>query len=173
MSVKDITLILKTCNKTKCVLFRLKQSLLLPSYTINSIVLDRPEFVKDLGVYLTPKLDFSFHCNHIANNAFRRSYLIFASFVSRDSNFLLKMYTTFIRPLLEYGSQVWSPYLKKNIEKIESVQHYFTRCIPGFRTLTYDEWLSLLNLPSLQARRLRADRLFLHKSTHFLPIVHL
>jgi len=32
-------------------------------------------------------------------------------------------YFTYIRPILEYASVVWSPFIKTNIDKIEMVQH--------------------------------------------------
>ncbi len=44
-----------------------------------------------------------------------------------DCTFFLEMYATYVRPILEYCSQVWSPPLKQNIDRIESVQIYFTR----------------------------------------------
>ncbi len=39
----------------------------------------------------------------------------------------LKLYKTVIRPHLEYASQVWSPYLEKEIKSIEDVQKYALR----------------------------------------------
>jgi len=150
-------------NAKKCILFRLQPVLDLPSYMLNETVLSMPGVVKDLGVYMTPKLDFTYHCNHIANIAFRRCHLILSAFATRDHAFLLRMYTTYVRPLLEYSSQVWSPHLLCNINKIESVQRHFLKSFPGLRNLSYSERLQVLNLQSLEVRRLRADCLFLQK----------
>jgi len=74
-------------------------------------------------------------------------------------------FTIYVRPLLEYGSVVWSPTLLTNINKIENVQPYFTNKITGCRFRPYAERLKLLSLPTLQQRRLVADLTFLHHLT--------
>ena len=43
------------------------------------------------------------------------------------------------------------------------MQRYFTRCIPGLAALTYSDRLRVLNLDSLEVRRLRADCIMLFK----------
>ena len=58
--------------------------------------------------------------------------------------------------ILEYASNIWSPTQIGLIDKLESVQRRFTKQITGFKTLSYSERLSLLDLESLE-RRLRAD----------------
>jgi len=65
--------------------------------------------------------------------------------------------------MLRYNSPVWSPSLKKDIILIESVQRHFTKRIPGLATMTYHSRLTLLNLESLEVRRLRADLLLAYK----------
>ena len=92
-------------NEKKCILLKLKSHLVLPSYVLNDILLSMPDHVKDLGVYITPKLDFTYHCNHIANIAFKRCYLLLNAFVTRDHDFLSRMYVSYVRPLLEFSSQ--------------------------------------------------------------------
>ena len=54
-----------------------------------------------------------------------RSRLILKCFSSRNKDLLLKAYITYVRPILEYCSPVWSPHLKNLIYKIESVQKFF------------------------------------------------
>ena len=58
---------------------------------------------------------------------------------------------------------MWSPYLVKHIRTIEKVQRSFTKRLPGMRTLTYHQRLSLLNLDSLELRRLKADLILTYK----------
>jgi len=65
--------------------------------------------------------------------------------------------------MLEYNSPVWSPSLKKDIILIESVQRHFTKRIPGLATMTYHSRLKLLNLESLEVRKLRADLVLAYK----------
>ena len=41
--------------------------------------------------------------------------------------------------MLEYCSPVWSPVTVTLINQLESVQRRFTKRLPGFQTLPYDE----------------------------------
>jgi hypothetical protein len=150
-------------NVKKCILFRLKPDLNCPSYLLNNTMLNIPGVVKDLGIYLTPTLDFSYHCNHIAGIALRRCHLILSTFATRDHDFLVRLFITYVRPKLEYASQVWSPFLLSNIDKIESVLRHFTKSLPGLGRLSYSERLRVLNLQSLEIRRLRADCIMVQK----------
>ena len=45
---------------------------------------------------------------------------------TNSSTILTKLFKVNIRPKLEYNTQISSPYLKKDIDKIESVQSNFT-----------------------------------------------
>ena len=47
---------------------------------------------------------------------------------------------------LNIGSPVWSPHNKQLITKIERVQGFYTRAIPGLRTLPYRSRLQNLEL---------------------------
>ena len=88
-----------------------------------------------------------------------RSRLILKCFVSRDRTLLLKGYLTYVRPLLEYGSPIWSPHFKYLVDKIESVQKYYTKRIPGMWDLPYTERLNYLGLQTLEKRRVNTDLL--------------
>ena len=44
-----------------------------------------------------------------------RLHCLFESFVSRDIVILLRAYTTYVRPILEFNTVVWSPSLKCDI----------------------------------------------------------
>src|SRR5207253_10274938 len=81
---------------------------------------------------------------------------------SRDVSMLLLTFKTYVLPLLSY----WSPSCITNIESLESVQRLFTRRLPGLKAMPYSERLSLLNLPTLELRRLRADLLLCFKILH-------
>ena len=57
----------------------------------------------------------------------------------------------------------WSPRYKQDIDLIELVQRRFTKRLPGCSNYTYNERLTLLNLPSLELRRLRLDLIWCYK----------
>ena len=89
--------------------------------------------------------------------AFQRANLILRAFCSRDRNLLLKAYITYVRPLLEYNTVVWSPFLIGDIKDIEKVQRRFTRRLSAMENYTYDERLQILGLETLEKRRIRFD----------------
>jgi len=71
-----------------------------------------------------------------------------------DNNKLLVQVLLYVRPLLEFNSVVWSPYLKRDFEILEKVHRRLTKRLRGFRELSYKERLMELNLQSPEWRRL-------------------
>ena len=76
---------------------------------------------------------------------------------------LLRAFTPYVRPLVEYCSSVWSPHTVTNINKLESVQRRFTKKITGLSKFPYSVWLKKLNLETLESRRLKCDLVTLYK----------
>jgi len=75
----------------------------------------------------------------------------------------MRAYLVYVCPILEYNSVVWSPYRKHDIEAIERVQRRFTKRLRGYGSHSYSERLRLLQLPSLELRRLRIDLIWCYK----------
>ena len=70
------------------------------------------------------------------------------------------MYLVYIRPKLEYNTPIWSPYLKKDINHLESVQRKYTRLIFNRCNISYTcylDRLAKLNIKSLEYRRIEFD----------------
>ena len=126
-------------------------------YTLDGHRLVTVSKIKDLGFYLENNLRPSYHCQKIANTAKILCCHIRRSFISNDHDFLSTLFKTYVRPILEYGSPVWNPWLLKDIEKLESVQRAYTKRYPGLWNLSYHARLQELNLESLEVRRLKAD----------------
>ena len=76
------------------------------------------------------------------------------------------MYKTYVRPLLEYNTQIWSPHLICDIDKIERVQKFLTKRLPGLRNTPYLERLRITDLKSLEERRIINDLVFFYKMMH-------
>ena len=81
------------------------------------------------------------------------------------------MYKAYVRPKAEHNTQVWSPYLKKDIKRIEQIQKRFTRtacmrCQIPFSS--YEDRLFKLNLLSLEHRRIYHDLVYLFKIINHL-----
>ena len=77
---------------------------------------------------------------------------------------LLTLYTTLIRSTLDYGSQVWSPWIIHQIKSLESLQRSFTKYILGYPDLDYVQRLIELNLLPLSFRREIMDMTLYFKS---------
>jgi hypothetical protein len=75
-------------------------------------------------------------------------------------------FCTYVRPLLEFSSQVWSPHYNYLIDKIESVQRFFTKRLAGLEKLTYRDRLHILGIETLERRRLIHDLIFCYKCLH-------
>ena len=130
--------------------------------------LPRLTVVKDLGILVDAKLKFDIHVNNIVSRAHQRANCIFRCFLSRDVEWLMRAFLTYVRPLVEYASPVWNPTAITLIDKLERVQRRFTKRLPGYGQLSYGQRLKQLNLRSLQYRRLVADLSFCYKIFHNL-----
>ena len=100
-------------------------------YKIKNTILPLVDSVKDLGVMVDHHLKFDIHISLAVRKVMLRSRLILKCFSYRNKDILLKAYITYVRPILEYCSPVWLPHLKTLIYKIESVQKFVTKRLPG------------------------------------------
>ena len=105
--------------------------------TLAGVELSSVELVKDLGIVIEQNLSFSNHILTTVAKAKRLIFLLFKVFVSRDPKYLIKAYKTYVMPILEFNSPVWSPSKLKDILSLESVQRLFTRRIQGMKDLDY------------------------------------
>ena len=78
-------------------------------YFLNGSPISAPETVTDLGVEVDRQLKFDSHINKIINKAYSRIGILFKGFATREAHLLKQAYITYIRPVLEYASSVWSP----------------------------------------------------------------
>ena len=102
---------------------------------VNEIPLIRVNDILDLGVRFTHNLSFSPHIKEVCNKARRKASIILNCFKSKNKTILFKAFATFVRPLLDYCSNVWSPFRKSEIDLIESVQKRFTKRLSGMADL--------------------------------------
>jgi len=88
-------------------------------------------------VHVDKNLKFMTHINKTVAKAQSRANLIHKRFISKDPTTLTKAFTTCVRPILEYASSIWSPYLVGAVRKIESVQRTSTKRIRSMKSLSY------------------------------------
>ena len=108
---------------------------------------------KILGVIISDDLKWNQHVEYITGKASQQLHLlVLCRQAGIPSNEMLLMYTTKIRPVLEYACAAWHPGLTQYLtDDIEWVQIRAMRIIvPG---LSYGDALVCSQLPTLKARR--------------------
>ena len=83
------------------------------------------------------------------------TFLQIWSHISKD--LFTFLYKTYVWPLLEYCSAIWSPYLAKDIDVLEKVQMRATRLIRGIGNLSYGQRLKSSGMYTLFRHRQCGD----------------
>lgn len=148
-------------NLKKCKYMRFVRKNPIPAHYVFELhQLEMVDKFLDLGILLDSKLNFISHITMTANKA--RGVLGFMKRWAREFNdpYATKsLYTSLVRPILEYGSVIWDPIYKKHSDAIESVQKQFLLfCLRGlnFNPInlpSYSARLALIKLPTLKSRR--------------------
>lgn len=105
----------------KCSVLRVRSSINFP-YCINGQPLTEVQEQKDLGVIVSNDLKPSKHISSTVKKANSRLGMIRRCFSNRSPEVISNLYTTLIRPVLEYCSPAWSPWTKTDISEIDRVQ---------------------------------------------------
>ena len=132
-------------------------------YKINQLDLISKHTEKDLGILFSNDLKFVEHIDVAVKKANRQLGIISKVFKSREPRIILPLYKSFVRPILEYNSLIWSPKFKKDEEKIERVQKRMCNLMCGLPSLSYLDKLNKVNMSTLKARRIQHQLLFMFK----------
>jgi hypothetical protein len=149
-------------NLGKCffISFTKKRTNFKHEYEIGGSKLETVSKMRDLGVIFDSRLHFDDHINEIVTRGNAAlGFVVRMSREFRDHRTLLTLYTTLVRPKLEYCSSIWNPLYKKYIHQVDTIQNKFRRF---FRRKFPGESLEG-SLTDLAARRQIADALFLYK----------
>jgi hypothetical protein len=157
-------------NEGKCKVLHMGKNNPNHSYVMgsrsNPTLLGETTLEKDLGINIDPELKFSKHIETQVNKANKLLGMIRRTFEYLDAPTVKKLFTSLVRPHLEFMNIAWTPQLVRDQDLLEQVQRRATRLIPGFKEYDYEQRLRLLNLPSLAFRRLRGDMIDTYKFTH-------
>ena len=144
-------------NADKCSVVHLGHKNKQFSYKLGNHELRKSVQERDLGVVVDSSMKWSEQCNVAVKVANSTLGIIRRHISSRRKDIIVKLYKSLVRPKLEYCVQVWCPYLKKDIDNIERVQHRATKLIGEFAGLDYETRLQRAGLITLEKRRHRGD----------------
>ena len=118
-----------------------------------------------LGVLITADLTWSGHVASVCTKAGKHLGFLYRKFYNYAEPKTLKtLYVVIIRPHLEYAVPVWDPHLKKDIVALESVQRLATKiCTKSWNSLSYNDRLNCLHLPTLESRGIHLKLCHLYK----------
>ena len=107
----------------------------------DTVVLAETKVERDLGVLVDSQLTFKDHISQAVAKSNKLLGIIRRSFVHLDEDTIRLLFRGIVRPVLEYGQAVWSPFKLGEQRRLESVQRRATRMIPGIRHLSYSKRL--------------------------------
>ena len=146
-----------TVSVNKCCILNVGKSRYAPrDFYLDSAALSCAPLCRDLGVIVSEDLKPTAHIKQMVAKAHQRSNAILRSFVSRDIDLLVRAFSVYVLPLLEYNSVVWSPQSVQDIELVERVQRRFTKRLPGLKSYTYARRLEHYQVSNWDVR-LHAD----------------
>ena len=160
-----------TLNPSKCkyMLISRKRSPTLPDIPLllHKLPLCQVDTFKYLGILLSEDLSWSPHINAICSKARQVLGLLYRRFYNfSNTDTLVQLYTSLVRPHLEYACPVWAPHLTRDIQALESVQAFACKMATHNWKANYQELQSLIDIPTLERRRLEL------KLGHLFKIVH-
>ena len=159
-------------NEDKCKVMHFGAKNPANTYFMGETTLTTTVKEEDLGVLITPDLKVSEQVTRAAAAANSMLGRIRKTFTYMDKTMFLPIYKTLVRPHMEYAIQVWSPFLQKDIIKLEKVQQRATKLVPGLADLSYPERLARLHLTTLEERRTRGDMIEVYKLIHGIDKVN-
>lgn len=157
---------LLTFNSEKCKTMHVGRLNPQQHYQLGNKTLQKSSKEKDLGVTISNDLKPATHIATIAAKANSRLGVINRNIVVLSRKILLPLYLALVRPILDYGAQVWSPHQIGDIQTLEKVQRRATKLVPELSHLPYEERCSQLGIQTLKDRRTRGDMIETYKLLH-------
>ena len=116
-------------SKTKFMQFSTKTILHAYDYEIKQEFIEKVTEYKYLSVTFTTDLKFGTHVSNIVKKASAMLFYLSRHLRGSTPKVRALCYQTYVRPILEYASQVWSPKNHDQINLIEAVQRKAARIV--------------------------------------------
>ena len=130
-----------------------KKWYILKDKSSNQNVLEESKVERDLGIMISSDLKWIEQVNLVVSKANRSIGIIKNVFTNLDVSSFKCLYKALIRPHLEYATRIWSPYLRKEILKLENFQKRATNMVTSLKRLSYEQMIKILGLDFLEWRR--------------------
>ena len=158
-------------NPAKCVVMKFGTGLNIvdgsaSGYVMGGNSLKNVKVHKDLGVLVDSSLRFHPHVAAVVKKASSLSNQILRGTLCRTPQFMVTLFISHVRPILDYCSPVWNQAYLGDLRSLESVQRRWTSEISGLSGLTYPARLRALKLFSIRGRLFRMDLIKLWKIFH-------
>ena len=126
-------------------------------YSIGGVPLQFVSTYRDLGVIVDVRLRFHLHADVVVGKTGGMLSNLLQSTVCRDTEFMVTLWVSHIRPIIEFNSCVWNVGYLRDLRRLESLQRRWTREIAGMSGTNYEGRLKEIGLYSIKGRLLRID----------------
>ena len=138
--------------------------------TLNNNPIPLVSQFKFLGVVLDPRLSMTHHISHIQGKCKRRLNLFrcLTSAPGVDRKTLLRLYTSIVLPIIEYGAIIYDGGRQSQLVKLEAIQNRFIRIALGIMITSPVISLQVeANIPPLHIRRIDLSMRYFSKVKQF------
>ena len=141
-------------NPSKCshLIISNKHHILHYNYHLCDQPIQRVSQAKYLGVTFDEHLNWKHHIASICNKANAAKSFLKRNVNYCPTNFKANCYKSFVRPILEYASTVWSPHLQCDIQQLDKIQRSYVFNDYSWNS-SVTNMLSNLKWPTLDQRR--------------------
>ena len=150
-------------NVTKCAIMRISKSksAVVPRYWLNDLEVPVVQHFKYLGVNISSNCSWQQHIRHVVSKGNQMLRFIKRNFKGCPQAVKETVYTSLIRPLLEYASCVWDPSGEGLKHELEMVQRRAARFVLDDydRNSSVNDMLSKIGWNTLENRR-KSSRMY-------------
>ena len=158
-------------SKTEAIFISSSRDLVKPSLMFDNVPVQYVEHHKHLGLTMSCDGKWHVHIDNLLTSSSKILGMMRKIKLSVKRKTLEQLYTSFLRPILEYASVVWDGCTVLEKDKLEKIQHEAARIVSGLtRSVSLDRLYKEISWSSLSERRTYQKLLLAYKiKTHQTP----